>query len=119
MEYFNMQLPSYVDREHLRKLVICLGGDVKNNNNGSWRDMQQHSNMSVKPGCMLLRRGMPGTPQNEMFRFDTDKYSELINQPTYAITMEHLRNKVPDSLLNTYVISVLGEGVHTNDDDSS
>lgn len=117
MEYFNMELPSYVDRESLRKLVIYLGGDVRSRNNGSWRDMQQHANMSVKPECMLLRKGLPGTPENEMFSFDTDKYRLLLEKPAYAIAMEHLRSKVPDSLIITYVNSILGEGVHMEDDE--
>jgi hypothetical protein len=98
----------------MRELVIYLGGDVRNQKNGSWQSMQQDLNMNLRPDCLLLRRGEPGTDEHSMFYFNEDNYHRLMQRPSHEIAVQHLRHTVPDQLLRTYVISVLG-GAYSNE----
>lgn len=104
IEFFNFNLPEYLDRDMLRQLVICLGGDVNNQNSAAWQAMQQQKDMKLRPDCLLLRRGDPGTPENESFCFDVDKYHELSKQPEYAMALHYIRECVPDDLIRRYIV---------------
>lgn len=104
IEFFNFNLPEYLERDMLRQLVICLGGDVNNQNSAAWQAMQQQKDMKLRPDCLLLRKGDPGTPENEVFYFNVDKYHELSKQPEYAMALQYIRELVSDDLMRRYMV---------------
>jgi hypothetical protein len=61
--------------------------------------MQQMKTLDDRTDCLLMRKGELGTPDNEVFIFNVERYNVLSQQPLYKTAIEYLITYFSDDVI--------------------